>query len=75
MVSFSADVTDPPSVSTNSPVRTLRNWAGYILVAGLMFVALGVAQSTVAPAVGSLVSSLTGANTGQDLGPVQFGDP
>jgi hypothetical protein len=75
MVSFSADITDPPSFSTNNLGGTARNWVGYILVAGLMFVALGVAQSTVAPAVGGLLESVTGADTGQNTGPIQFGDP
>jgi len=71
MVTFDADVTDPPSVSTSQPVGTLMDWAGYVLVVGLVFVALGISQNVIAPAVGGLMEqaglSSGGTSDGTDL--------
>jgi len=62
MVSFDANVTDPPGVSTNNPVGTLRDWAGYIIVVGMMFVAFAIASNTVQPLIASIVRMVPGVN-------------
>lgn len=58
MVKFDADLTDPPAVSSNDPSGTVWGWVGYIIVAGLAFVALGVASNVIAPAVGNMLSTV-----------------
>lgn len=71
MVRFDADVTNPPAVSTSSPVSTLRNWAGYVLIVGMMFVAFAVASNTVQPLVASVVNMIPGVNPQEGGGGVQ----
>lgn len=64
MVNFDADLTDPPAVSSNDPSGTVMSWVGYVLIAGLAFVALGVASNVIAPAVGNLLSTV-GVESGE----------
>lgn len=62
MVSFNANPTNPPGVSTSDPVGTVRNWAGYIIVVGMMFVAFAVASNTVQPLIASVLRMIPGIN-------------
>lgn len=55
MVSFNADLTNPPKVSSSDPGGTAMDWVGYIVVAGLAFVALGIASNVIAPLVGNVL--------------------
>jgi len=76
MVNFDADITDPPAVSSSDPAGTLMDWFGYVIVAGMMFVALGVASNVIAPLVGDLLAGL-GVSSGEEAtsGMIQFGNP
>jgi len=65
MVSFNADITDPPKISSSDAKGTVMGWVGYVVVAGMMFVALGIAQNVIAPTLGNLFASL-GLGSGQE---------
>lgn len=75
MVSFNADITNPPSVNSSRLGSTVKNWAGYIVVAAMMFFALGIAQNSVMPLLQGTLGNLLGVNSGASTGPIQFGDP
>jgi len=72
MVSFDANVTDPPGLDTSSPVNTLRNWAGYVIIVGMMFVAFAVASNTIQPLIASIVRMVPGVNPDEGGGGVQI---
>lgn len=64
MVKFDADITDPPGVDTSSPGRTIKNWAGYAVVAGIGIALLAVGQETVSPVVANFLEMLPGVSAG-----------
>lgn len=61
MVTFSGNITNPPSISTSNIGGTAKNWIGYILVAGMAFFALALAQNAVTPRVESLFNRVPGS--------------
>jgi len=65
MVEFNADITNPPDVDSGDPTGTVLDWVGYIIVAGLMFVALGIASNVIAPVFGNALASL-GLTSGEE---------
>lgn len=65
MVEFDADLTDPPGLDTSDAAGSLMDWAGYVLVAGMAFVALGIASNVIAPVFGNLLASL-GLTSGEE---------
>ena len=65
MVKFDADITDPPSVDSSNPFGTAINWAGYVIVAALMFIGLGYAQNEIAPMIANLLPGNSGEETFQ----------
>lgn len=64
MVTFNADLTDPPKVSSSDMSGTVKMWIGYVVVAGMAFVALGLAQNLIAPTVGNLLG-MVGLQSGE----------
>lgn len=62
---FDADITDPPGISTSNPVGSAMDWIGYVIVAALMFVALGVASNVIAPVFGNALASV-GLTSGEE---------
>jgi len=56
-----ADLTDPPAVGFD--VETLYNYGAYVVVAGVAFGALSVAQSTVQPVAESLMNMVPGVSS------------
>jgi len=77
MVDFEAE--DPITGTSYDPLGDPTGTAMKFLmaVAGITMtlLALGVAQSAVLPRVSDLFSGLTGVDTGEGSGIVQFGDP
>lgn len=71
MVTFDADLTDPPGIDTNDWMETVMNWLGYGVVAGLALVVLGLAQQTIAPLFANLLSFIPGVNPSQGGVPVR----
>lgn len=69
---FSADITDPPDLDLGSPADSAMNWIGYAIVAGMAFVALGVASNIVAPTIGNTLAGL-GLVSGQEDTALQLG--
>lgn len=49
-------------------------WIKWMAVIGFMFFAFGLAQNLFAPLFGN-IGSLLGLDSGQNTGPIQFGDP
>lgn len=65
MVSFSGNLTNPPNVSTDNPVGTAKNWAGYVIVAAMAFVGLGIASNVIAPIFGNALAAV-GLTSGEE---------
>lgn len=75
MVTFDSDPLDGPRVSTNDVSGSAMRVVKYVIGVGMLFVFLGVAQNTVAPAIGGFFEDVFGVNTGTDTGPLTLGDP
>lgn len=65
MVKFDGELTDPPAIDTSNPIPTALNWLGYAVVAGVAFVALGIASNIIAPAVGDVFAQV-GLTSGEE---------
>lgn len=61
MVTFSGNLTNPPSISTSDLAGTVKNWFGFILVVGMAVFAFALAQNTVAPKAESLFNRIPGS--------------
>lgn len=66
MASFSASLTDPPSLDSDDPGGTAVGWVAYTIIAGLAFVALAIARATIAPLVGNTIEDVTGVQLTED---------
>lgn len=52
------NLTEPPSLGFSTDA--VINWAGYVLVAAMGFIALAAARTNVAPAIAGVIESVTG---------------
>ena len=75
MVTFDSDPLDGPRVSTTDVSGSAMRVVKYVVGVGMLFVFLGIAQNTVAPAIGGVFENVLGVNTGADTGPLTLGEP